>query len=321
MFTHIHILVLAGLVAGLVAGIARPGYAASSLLQRDTLDDIARHYGFGSPVKMGAERALRSKYSTVVFRPGSRKLLFNDTLIWLNGPAEQTGKSLTVTRRDRETLLDPLLRPSATVGGDDITTIVLDPGHGGADSGAVGHRRIYEKKAVLDIAKRASDLLKAQGMVVRMTRDRDYFVPLSKRTSLAKLWGADLFVSIHLNSAENASVAGIETYIASSAGFASTMGARADPRSYSGNGYDKKNMLLAYYLHRGMLTQVKTTDRGIKHARFEVLRSAPCPAVLLECGFISNKAEAGRIINRSHREALATGIVAGIMSYVEKTEP
>ncbi|MBT3297127.1 MAG: N-acetylmuramoyl-L-alanine amidase [Verrucomicrobia bacterium] len=317
MFKPPHALICSLVLLGaLFEGPAR----ASSPLQRNTIDTLARRYGFGAPLNLGAERALRSNYSTVVFTAGSRKLRFNDTLIWLNGPTATGSRDWTVTRRDADTILDPLLRPSATVGGDDITTIVLDPGHGGADSGAVGHRRIYEKKAVLDIALRVRDILKAQGITVRMTRDRDYFVPLSKRTSLAKQWGADLFVSIHLNASSNTSVTGIETYVCSSAGFASTMGGRADPRAYSGNHFDKKNTLLGYYLHRGMLKQVKATDRGIKHARFEVLRSAPCPAVLLECGFISNKYEAARVISRTHRESLARGIVGGIMSYIAKTQ-
>lgn len=293
---------------------------ASSPLQRDAIDTLARRYGFGAPLNLGAERALRSNYSTIVFTAGSRKLRFNDTLVWLNGPTATGTRDWTVTRRDSETMLDPLLRPSATVGGDDITTIVLDPGHGGTDSGAVGHRRVYEKKAVLDIAQRVRDILKAQGLTVRMTRDRDHFVPLSKRSSLARQWGADLFVSIHLNASSNTSVSGIETYVCSSAGFASTMGGRADPRAYSGNHFDKKNTLLGYYLHRGMLQQVKAIDRGVKHARFEVLRNAPCPAVLLECGFISNQHEATRIISRTHRDAIARGIVSGIMSYIAKTE-
>ncbi len=87
-----------------------------------------------------------------------------------------------------------------------------------------------------------------------------------------------------------------------------------------GNRFDKKNTLLGYYLHRGMLKQAKAIDRGIKHARFEVLRNAPCPAVLLECGFITNKGEAAKVIGREHRAALAKGIANGIMSYIAKTK-
>lgn len=269
---------------------------------------------------MGMERVLRSQYSTVVFTSGSRKLRFNDTLLWLNGPTQKGSSSWTITRYDSEAMLDPLLRPSANVRGDDIATIVLDPGHGGSDSGAIGHRRVYEKKAVLDVAKRTRDILKAQGLSVRLTRESDYFIPLAKRTSLARQWGADLFISIHFNAAANSSVSGIETYVCSSPGFASTMGGRADPRTYKGNQFDKKNTLLGYYLHRGMLKQVKAIDRGIKHARFEVLRSAPCPAALLECGFITNKSEAARVISRQHRATLAKGIANGIMSYIAKTD-
>ncbi len=294
--------------------------AASPATERESLDTVARRYGFGAPLRMGMERVLRSQYSTVVFTSESRKLRFNNTLLWLNGPTRDGHGNWTVTRYDSQAMLDPLLRPSATVGGDDIATIVLDPGHGGSDSGAIGHRRVYEKKAVLDIAKRTRDLLKAQGLSVRLTREHDYFVPLSKRSTLARQWGADLFVSIHFNASANSSVSGIETFVCSSPGFASTMGSREDPRTYMGNRFDKKNTLLGYYLHRGMLKQAKAIDRGIKHARFEVLRNAPCPAVLLECGFITNKGEAAKVIGREHRAALAKGIANGIMSYIAKTK-
>ncbi len=308
------------LICSVLTILAGATGTASSAPPRESLDTLARRYGFGTPLRMGMERVLRSQYSTVVFTSGSRKLRFNDTLLWLNGPAQKGSGNWTITQHDSRHMLDPLLRPSATVRGDDIATIVLDPGHGGSDSGAIGHRRIYEKKAALDVAKRARDILKAQGLSVRLTREQDYFITLSKRTSLARQWGADLFISIHFNASVNSSVSGIETFVCSSPGFASTMGGRADPRNYRGNRFDRKNTLLGYYLHRGMLEQVKANDRGVKHARFEVLRNAPCPAVLLECGFITNKNEATRVIERQHRASLARGIANGIMSYIAKTE-
>lgn len=288
--------------------------------KRESIDAFARRYGFGVPLRMGVERVLRSKYSSVVFTAGSRKLRFNNTLVWLNTAIEKDGPRWTIASYDSMFILDPLLRPSATVKGDDITTIVLDPGHGGSDSGAIGHRRVYEKKAVLDVAKTTRDLLRAQGYSVKLTREHDRFIPLSKRTALARRWGADLFISIHFNASDNSSVSGIETYICSSPGFSSTMGSSASSQSYRGNQYDKKNTLLGYCLHRATLRQVKAIDRGLKHARFEVLRKAPCPAALIECGFISNKKEAARVITPQHRAALARGIANGILSYATKTK-
>lgn len=304
------------IMAGLLAACPE---AVSSSRQRESIDALARRYGFGAPLRMGMERVLRSKYSTVVFTSNSRKLRFNNTLIWLNDAVRSNSDGWTLNRYDSQAILDPLLRPSATVRGDDVVTVVLDPGHGGADSGAIGHRRVFEKKAVLDIGKRTRDILKTQGIVVRMTRKRDTYLSLSRRSRLARRWGADLFVSIHFNACDNARVSGIETFICSSPGFPSTAGGRANAQVYRGNHYDKKNTLLAYYLHRGMLQQVKAIDRGIKHARFQVLRDAPCPTVLLECGFISNHTEAARVIDRRHRTSLARGIANGIVSYIAKT--
>ncbi len=294
--------------------------AACGANATESIESLARRYGFGAPLRMGEERVLRSRYSTVVFTANSRKLSFNNTLIWLNSPTQKGATQWRIALSDSQAILDPLLRPSATLGGDRVTTIVLDPGHGGHDTGAIGYRRVFEKKAALDVARRTRDVLKAAGLQVRLTRDRDYFIPLARRTDLASQWGADLFVSIHFNASPSKSVEGIETYVCTSPGFGSTNGGRADTRTYEGNRFDRKNALIGYYLHRGLLTQTRAKDRGIKRARFEVLRAAPCPAALVECAFISNENDATRVISLEYRAALARGIANGIVSYVAKTK-
>jgi N-acetylmuramoyl-L-alanine amidase len=202
-----------------------------------------------------------------------------------------------------------------------VRTVVLDPGHGGEDSGAVGAQRVCEKKVALDVAARVAARLRDSGVVVRMTRTQDQTLPLYQRPACARRWGADLFVSMHLNSSRNDDAAGLETYIVPAAGYPSTSSTRADSRSCDGNRFDAQNALLAYYLQRGVLSTARIPDRGIKRARFEVLTEAPCPAALVECGFVSNRSEARRLRDAEYREALADGISRGILTYISRSTP
>jgi N-acetylmuramoyl-L-alanine amidase len=289
--------------------------AAVAAPERESLARVAGRYGFGDVHVAGRVATLRSAYTTVEFTENSRRILFNDVQVWMNDGVTRRGRDWTLTRYDAANVLDPLLRPGAVLGRRSVRTIVLDPGHGGDDSGAVGHRSLYEKKAVLDIAKRARSKLAAKGLKVRLTRDRDYYVTLGGRASKAERWGADVFVSIHLNAAANRDVSGIETYVCTGPGFASTVSNRAEDRAYPGNVHDGANMLLGYHVHRALLGGTRAVDRGVRRARFDVLANAPCPAVLVECGFVSNPAEANKIIEADYRERLATAIAEGILQF------
>lgn len=301
----LHVVLSTTLLAGGTAG-------------RDRLTAVAGRYGFPAPMRLGDNFVLKSEYSILQFTRNSRKIKFNNTLIWLNAPLALNSRDWSFSRYDSDYTLDPLLRASSVLKGADITTIVLDPGHGGHDTGAIGYRRVYEKKAVFDIAKRVRKHLNDADFVVRMTRESDVFIPLQDRTRKAKRWGADLFVSIHLNSSPDTSASGIETFVCTGPGFASTSGGRPNKRHYPGNDYDKANMLLGYFVHRALLKQGGGNDRGVKRARFDVLRAAPCPAVLVECGFISNRSEATKILSSRRRETLARGIADGVLEYAKK---
>jgi N-acetylmuramoyl-L-alanine amidase len=172
-------------------------------------------------------------------------------------------------------------------------TIILDPGHGGADSGATPRGMIAEKRAALDVASRAASKLRAAGHRVLLTRRSDEFIELADRVNLSnRTSGKPLFISLHFNSASNRSISGLETYY-----------------------YTRRSAKLANALHQSLLKSTRSPNRGIRTARFYVLRFNKQPAVLLELGFLSHARE-GSNISRSpaYRQKLADAIAAGISS-------
>jgi len=232
--------------------------------------------------------------------------------VLLNAPPIRKGRRYYLSAADVKGTLAPLLAPGTCFSPNSIKTVLLDPGHGGDDSGAVGSLDNMEKEIVLDIAERTRDLLKAHGTEVILTRDQDTTLPLLSRTERAGVCNADLFVSIHLNASGNRAASGVETYLVPAAGFPSSASSAGPSDACPGNHFDALNMRLAYSVHKEVLARTRAADRGIRRARFAVLRTAPCPAILLECGFLSNREEELRIMNGEHRQAIAEGIAAGI---------
>lgn len=282
------------------------------------LEKIAAIHNFPKPILSQTEAILKDPLTMVVFSNDSRKLLFNGTLIWMNCPATKNKDKWNISKIDYETIVGALLKPENILADKKPWIIVLDPGHGGKSIGAIGDRKVFEKKAVLDITMKTKELLSNAGISVRMTRTGDTTMDLSERTEKAVKFGADLFVSIHLNFAGNKAATGVETYVLSCQGFPSTVAGKPENQSNPGNVYDKSNTILAYHVHRGILGSTSAEDRGIKHARFNVIRDASCPAILIECGFLSNAAEEAKIIDSEYRQKIAMGISNGILEYIKK---
>ncbi|WP_345991967.1 N-acetylmuramoyl-L-alanine amidase [Sulfurimonas sp. HSL-1716] len=217
--------------------------------------------------------------------------------------------------------------------------IVVDPGHGGKDSGAIGYRHYYEKNLVLSIAKELTQTLKKRGYKVYMTRDRDIFIKLKERTAYANRKDADLFISIHANavcSSKAEKACGIETYFLSpsrSARATSVAELENSADLSDMNGYGKTTFLkfttnlnriasnkLAIDLQRGMLGNLRkhhkgVIDAGVREGPFWVLVGAQMPAVLVEVGFITNPEEAKKLVNKTYEKHLAEGIANGVESY------
>lgn len=216
--------------------------------------------------------------------------------------------------------------------------IVLDPGHGGKDGGAVGHKRYLEKDVVLQISNRLARLLRTAGYKVHMTRSKDNFIELRKRTQFANRKNADLFISIHANSVpkRNAKKAyGIETYFLSPAKSERAKQAAAKENSYDSMDMDQfaqqylsimsrekiyASHKLAIDLQRSTLASLrqhysKIKDGGARSGPFWVLVGAKMPAVLVEVGFISHPMEAYRLVNKKYQQYCAEGLADGIERY------
>lgn len=220
-----------------------------------------------------------------------------------------------------------------------VKVIVLDPGHGGKDPGAVGKGKTREKDINLAVCLKLKTMLEKElGLTVLMTRDDDRFISLGGRTKFANDNRADLFVSVHTNASNNRSARGLETYYLSTA---LTSDARAVEalendvvEEYEGKDARKKYDDLAFILsdlsqtehlensnnlaiqvQQNLVAGTKAGDRGVKQANFYVLKGAFMPAVLIELGFISNPDEEKLLANDQYQDRLARTIFEGIKRF------
>src|SRR5215468_1144574 len=168
-------------------------------------------------------------------------------------------------------------------------TVVIDAGHGGYDRGGNPGQRVSEKDMTLDVAQRLRSVLAASGYRVVMTRDSDVFVPLGTRTAIANQYRNAIFVSIHFNSATRRGADGIETYF-----------------------YSRDSLALASAIHHYVAGGAPSPNRGVRRRGYFVLRRTNIPAVLVECGFLTNPTEASYAQNTSYRQKLAEEIAAGV---------
>lgn len=219
-----------------------------------------------------------------------------------------------------------------------IKRIVVDPGHGGHDPGAIGYGGMKEKDVVLDVGRRLRKILTEElGVEVIMTRDTDIFIPLEERTAIANTSGADLFVSLHCNASRNKKAGGIETY---SLNFAtdeeSMMLAARENATTTKNISDLQAILndlmlnskvnesskLARYVQSSLLDILfdngdRPKDRGVKQAPFYVLVGAQMPSILVEMSFITNKEEARKLSDEKFQRTVAESIADGVRKYSE----
>src|SRR5438128_10466662 len=168
-------------------------------------------------------------------------------------------------------------------------TVVIDAGHGGHDRGGIPGQRIAEKDMTLDVAQRLRNLLAASGYRVVMTRDSDVFVPLPTRVAIANSYRNAIFVCIHFNATGRSGASGIETYF-----------------------YSRDSLPLASAIHYYVTGGAPSANRGVRRRGYYVLRKTGIPAVLVECGFLTNPTEAAYAQSVSYRQKLAEEIAAGV---------
>jgi len=250
--------------------------------------------------------------------PGAREARINGVKQWLAFPVHQEGDKILISRLDLSKVIEPRLRPELIAGFQPVTTVVLDPGHGGHDNGAPS-RYGYEKDFALDVALRARKLLEALHYKVVMTRTTDVFIPLDQRPAPANHLPGAIFISIHFNSSSsNLEARGFEIFSMAPRGVPATNDAlprERDLRSEPGNNSELQSSALAGSVYNSLLGQVPMEDRGLKYARFAVLRLCSAPAVLVECGFMSNNAESALVGTGIWRQHVAEALADGVENY------
>lgn len=194
--------------------------------------------------------------------------------------------------------------------------IVLDFGHGGKDSGAIGLHGAIEKEITLRIGTYLAELLRAHGYEVFLTRHDDSYLSLPERAAAVEKFGPDFLVSIHANSAQ-ANAAGIETYCLTPALFSST-GPQESLPAFNQLIHQRyaTSLRLAQAVHRSCIEQLKgfTADRGVRHAVSQVLLAINVPGILIEVGFVSNDTEARLLIDKDYQLKLAQAIFKAVSS-------
>ncbi len=221
-----------------------------------------------------------------------------------------------------------------------LGTIILDAGHGGRDPGAIGRNGLREKSVTLDVALRLRDLLEQDGFRVVMTRDEDRFVSLPRRSAIANTEGGDLFVSIHANASRRRSISGYEVYYLSEAtdDHARALEAAENvslptevgesvPSEAEAIVWDllyteqrAESLELASSICQGLRRELPSQNRGVKSARFAVLKGTRMPSILIEVGFITHPAEEARFHAAAYRQRLAEGIRNGIRNFKAEHE-
>lgn len=284
------------------------------------LSGIASFYGMTVSEPSAKRVRLQNKWNRIEFETDSRRIWINETLVWLSDPVRKVGWQWAIDPVDFNKTIEPILRPQEFLKKAGNRTVILDAGHGGKDLGAMSPRNVQEKRVVLDVAKRVKTLLEARGIKAVLTREDDRYLTLTDRTRRAAGLKGDLLVSIHANSAGgNRSVRGIETFALALPGRYSSNShgsGTPSPTAHAGNRHDIANLALSYRIQQSLVKAAAQEDRGVKRARFEVLRDAPCPAALVEIGFLSNARDEAMLIDPSGRDRIARGIADGIIAYL-----
>lgn len=329
-------------------GILSPSIRSSPISDGLVASIETRQLGHDSQIMIhGAGRRLRSKVFAV---RGPDRIVLD--LFPREGQERNTpqGEDVTKTAPVRADQPKPVVRgvePTEPSNGSPpeqiVRTMVIDPGHGGRDSGAVGQSGVKEKDVVLDIGLRLQRLVEEKlGMKVIMTRSEDVFVPLESRTMIANRHRADFFISLHVNAAPGSRAVGFETYFLSrepsdrgakasavrentvlnleGVGQEAQRGLRAVLWDLVQTFYVRESSELAELLLNELGQSLRVNNRGVKSAPFFVLIGAAMPSVLIEVAFITNPQEERKLEREAYRQQVAEALLAGIARFKTRYE-
>lgn len=282
-----------------------------------TFASLAKFYQFSEYTRVDGAVSLRSPRRVVRTHTGTSDLFINGVRFFTDFPLLASGGEDLISVMDVSKIVEPVLRPNKIPNAEKVETVVLDPGHGGTDQGT-SNRWGSEKSFALDVALTAREQLLRAGYKVEMTRSSDVGLSLEERVTFANRFPHAVFVSIHFNSASGG--AGVESYALAPAGVVSNAGAEGhaaanEIQANTGNAHDPQNIALTAAVHAAVLSHLSAYDRGVRHARFHVLRNINIPAVLLEGGFLSDPVEGQRVATAQYRQQLGAALATGIQSY------
>ena len=279
--------------------------------------NLAEFYHFGEFSHANRTISLRSDRRGILAHAETNEIRINGVRFYTLFPLQmQNGENL-ISAADVGKIVEPVLRPSRIKNATKVETVVLDPGHGGTDIGTA-NRWGTEKAFALDVAMVARDQLQRAGFTVEMTRSNDTGLSLEERVEFANRFNNAVFVSIHFNAGTGGQ--GVESYALAPEGVPSTQSgghhaSASDNQPDNGNAQDGLNVALTAAVHASVLSRLSANDRGVRHARFKVLRNIRIPAVLLEGGFLNDPAEGQRIATVQYRQQLGTAIAQGVQNY------
>ncbi|MDR2769310.1 MAG: N-acetylmuramoyl-L-alanine amidase [Puniceicoccales bacterium] len=307
----------------------RPTNKCSSerdIYKTEDVENVLKRYSFRCIYEDGRYFRCFNCAHHIAFIVDSKEMIFDGTKLFLTRPVVKNPRQnrFSIAAVDVEKILKPLLEPEKIKkylpnGG----CIVIDAGHGGIAEGAKNSKlKLVEKFLTLNTARALQLALNKLGYRVFLTRDSDTDLSLEQRGQWANKLKAQLFVSLHYNAAESTQARGIETFTYTFASHPSTDRTKAlvsDGLTETNNRFDIQNTYLAYCIQKSVTLRLGSIDRGVRRARFGVLRHIHCPAILIECGFLSNDDEARRIATNIYQEKLVSGIIEGIQRYLHNT--
>ena len=282
------------------------------------IENVAAFYQMNLPVTNEGQRfRLSAEGRSIEGINGGRDAYVNGVKYALCFPIlSREGRTL-ISAMDVVKIIEPILRPQKIKNPGSVNTVILDAGHGGIDSGATGSLG-KEKDAALDVVLRAKKLLQENGYQVRCTRVNDVFIPLGRRAEFANRHRNAIFVSVHFNKSKFADASGLETYCLAPRGVPSMDEENlsySDYVQHPGHRHDPANVALATTVHAALIRNLGLTDRGVKRARFFVVRNVTIPGILIEGGFMSGTPDAQLVATPAYRQRIAECILDGVNRY------
>ena len=314
------LLVWCGL-AGIVRAQDAGGWRPVKVGDRDYLSaqNIADFYQLRGGLKLVDHRLFAGdEHAGLEFGGNPREIYINGVKQWLSFPAVVQDDQTLVSRFDLAKTIEPCLRPAMIANLQPFHTVVIDAGHGGGDRGAssaVG----AEKNYTLDVIRDLKKALESKGFKVIMTRSDDSYLPLEGRAQKANDTSDAVFVSVHFNSESNgAAASGFEVYAMTPRGAASTGDGLVTAEQFKempGNDFEDASLAMANCVQHSLLGHLSEFDRGVRRARFAVLRLTHAPAILVEGGFLTNGADSQKINDPAWRQKFSEAVAQGVLSF------